>query len=51
MTEVPVSEGDLKLVREAIGSVSFPAFAETCDKSFPGCSAEWKKVLGPIVGM
>jgi TRAP-type transport system periplasmic protein len=51
MTEVPVSEGDLKLVREAIGTVSFPAFAETCDKSFPGCSAEWKKVLGPIVGM
>src|SRR5215217_723091 len=47
MTEVPVSEGDLKLVREAIGSVSFPAFAEICDKSFPGCSAEWKKLLGP----
>ena len=51
MTEVPVSEGDLKLVREAIGSVSFPAFAETCDKSFPGCSAEWKKLIGPLVGM
>jgi TRAP-type C4-dicarboxylate transport system substrate-binding protein len=51
MTEVPVSEGDLKLVREAIGTVSFPAFAETCDKSFPGCSATWKKLLGPMVGM
>ena len=38
MTDVPVSEGDLKLVREAIGSVSFPALAEICDKSYPGCS-------------
>jgi TRAP-type transport system periplasmic protein len=51
MKEVPVSDADLKLVREAVASVSFPAFAEVCDKSFTGCSAEWKKLLGPIAGI
>jgi TRAP-type C4-dicarboxylate transport system substrate-binding protein len=51
MKLVPVSDGDRKLVREAIGSVSLPAFSEVCDKSYPGCTAEWKKLLGPIAGV
>jgi TRAP-type transport system periplasmic protein len=51
MKLVPVSEADLKLVRDAVGSVSLPAFSEVCDKSFSGCTAEWKKLLGPIVGV
>jgi TRAP-type C4-dicarboxylate transport system substrate-binding protein len=51
MKLVPVSESDRKLVREAIGSVSLPAFSEVCDKSYPGCTAEWKKILGPIAGV
>jgi TRAP-type C4-dicarboxylate transport system substrate-binding protein len=48
MKLVPVTEGDRKLVREAVGSVSLPAFSEVCDKSFPGCTTEWKKLLGAI---
>jgi TRAP-type transport system periplasmic protein len=51
MTEVPVTEADLKLVREAVGSVSLPAFSEVCEKSFPGCTAEWKRLLGSVAGM
>jgi hypothetical protein len=51
MTEVPVTEADLKLVREAVGSVSLPAFSEVREKSFAGCTAEWKRLLGPIAGM
>jgi len=51
MKLVTVSEGDRQLVREAIGSVSLPAFSEVCDKSFSGCTAEWKKLLGPIAGV
>jgi TRAP-type C4-dicarboxylate transport system substrate-binding protein len=51
MTAVPVTEADLKLVRDAVGTVSFPAFADVCERSFPGCTAEWKRLLGPIVGM
>lgn len=51
MTEVPVRESDLKLVRDAVGDVAFPAFSEVCEKSYPGCTAAWKKALGPIAGM
>jgi TRAP-type C4-dicarboxylate transport system substrate-binding protein len=51
MVEVPVKEGDLKLVRDAITQVSFPAWSEVCEKSFSGCGETWKKLLGPIAGM
>jgi TRAP-type C4-dicarboxylate transport system substrate-binding protein len=50
MTEVPVKPADLKLVQDALTAVSFPAFAEVCDKSYNGCSTTWKKLLGPIAG-
>lgn len=48
---VPVSEADLKLVATAIDKVSFPAWAPVCDKTNPTCSADWKKTVGPIVGV
>jgi TRAP-type C4-dicarboxylate transport system substrate-binding protein len=51
MTEVPVKEADLKMVQEAINSVSFPAWSEVCNKSFSGCGETWKKLVGPIAGM
>jgi TRAP-type transport system periplasmic protein len=51
MTDVPVSENDLKLVREAVSEVSFPAWSEVCDKSYKGCGDTWKKLVGPIVGV
>jgi TRAP-type C4-dicarboxylate transport system substrate-binding protein len=51
MVDVPVSEADLKLVREAITEVSFPAWSEVCDKSYKGCGDTWKKLVGPIVGV
>jgi TRAP-type C4-dicarboxylate transport system substrate-binding protein len=51
MTDVPVSEADLKLVREAITEVSFPAWSEVCEKSYKGCGDTWKKLVGPIAGV
>ena len=51
LTEVPVREADLKLVSDALRNTAFPAFAEVCDKSYPGCSGVWKKTLGPITGI
>jgi TRAP-type C4-dicarboxylate transport system substrate-binding protein len=51
MTEVPVREADLKMVRDAISTVSFPAWSEVCDKSYSGCGETWKKLLGPIAGI
>jgi TRAP-type C4-dicarboxylate transport system substrate-binding protein len=51
LVNVPVTPGDLDIVRKAVREISYPAWAEVCDKSNPGCSAEWKKAVGPIIGM
>jgi TRAP-type C4-dicarboxylate transport system substrate-binding protein len=51
MTEVPVKEADLKMVQDAISTVSFPAWSEVCNKSYPGCGETWKKLIGPIAGV
>jgi hypothetical protein len=34
-----------------VRDVSLPVWAETCDKTNSGCSASWKKAVGPIVGI
>ena len=51
MVNVPVTAGDLEIVRKSVQSLSYPAWAEVCDKSNPGCSAAWKKSVGPIAGI
>ena len=48
--EVPITEPDLKLVQNAVRDISFPAWAEICDKVNPGCSADWKASVGKLVG-
>ncbi|HEU0200825.1 MAG TPA: TRAP transporter substrate-binding protein [Burkholderiaceae bacterium] len=51
LVNVPVTPADIALVRNAAKEVSFPAWAEVCDKTNPGCSATWKKTVGPVVGL
>jgi TRAP-type C4-dicarboxylate transport system substrate-binding protein len=51
LVNVPVTQSDLDIVRKAVRDISFPAWAEVCDKSNPGCSAAWKRSVGPIIGM
>lgn len=51
MVNVPVTAGDLDIVRKSVHSLSYPAWAEVCDKSNPGCSTAWKKTVGPIAGI
>ena len=51
LVNVPVTAGDLEIVRKAVREISYPAWAEVCDKSNPSCSADWKKAVGPIIGM
>lgn len=51
LVNVPVTKGDLDIVKRAVRDISFPVWAEVCDKSNPGCSARWKKAVGPIVGL
>lgn len=51
LVNVPVTGGDLDIVRKAVRDISFPAWADVCDRSNPGCSGTWKKAVGPIVGL
>jgi TRAP-type C4-dicarboxylate transport system substrate-binding protein len=51
LVNVPVTQGDLDIVKKAVRDISFPVWAEVCDKTNPGCSATWKKTVGPIIGM
>lgn len=51
LVNVPITAGDLDIVRNAVRDVSFPVWAEVCDKTNPGCSATWKKLVGPVVGL
>jgi TRAP-type C4-dicarboxylate transport system substrate-binding protein len=51
MKEVPVKPADIAAVQDALMTVSFPAWAESCEKSYPGCTAIWKKSVGPLVGV
>jgi TRAP-type C4-dicarboxylate transport system substrate-binding protein len=50
LVNVPVTASDLDIVKKAVRDVSFPVWAEICDKTLPGCSANWKKAVGPIIG-
>ena len=51
LTAVPVTASDVAIVRNAVRDVSLPEWAAICDKTNPGCSAEWKKTVGPVVGI
>lgn len=51
LVTAPVQPQDVELVKSAVREISFPAWSEACDKVNPGCSAAWKKSVGPIVGL
>ena len=51
MVDVPVTADDIKIVQNAVREISFPIWAEVCDKVNAGCSDAWKQSAGLIVGM
>jgi TRAP-type C4-dicarboxylate transport system substrate-binding protein len=51
MKEVPVKPADQQLIRDGLTAVSFPVWSELCDKSYDKCSATWKQLVGPVVGI
>ena len=51
LVNVPVTPADMAIIRDAVQKVSYPAWAEVCDKSNPQCSTMWKKTVGPVVGI
>lgn len=51
LKKVAISEADAKVVAEAVKTLSFPTFAEQCDKVNPSCSAQWKETVGKRFGL
>ena len=51
LKEVPVTAGDQQMIRDALNTVSLPIWSELCDKSYDKCSATWKQIVGPVVGI
>ena len=50
LTNVPVSDADIATVQNAVKDLSFPTWAEVCDKKDPTCSADWKATVGARFG-
>ena len=51
LVNVPVTPADNELVHGAVRKVSFPTWAEICDKSNAGCSQKWTAQVAPVLGM
>jgi TRAP-type C4-dicarboxylate transport system substrate-binding protein len=51
LVEVPVTAADVALVRDAMRDVSLPTWSEACEKTAKGCTDEWKKTVGAVVGI
>ncbi len=51
LVSVPVTAADVALVRDAMRDVSLPTWIETCEKTAPGCGAEWRRTVGAVVGV
>ncbi len=42
---------DLELMKSALQEIALPAWSELCEKSNPGCTETWKKMVGPVIGI
>ncbi len=51
LVEVPVSDKDLALLHNGMRDISYPTWAEVCNKTNPQCSEDWLNALGEAVGM
>lgn len=51
LTNVTPTDADMKLVRQALMDITLPGWAEVCDASTAGCSANWKSAVGPVIGL
>ncbi len=51
LVEVPVTAEDIALVKGAVKAISYPTWAEICDKTNAECSADWRAALGAKIGL
>ena len=50
LKEVPITEEDRKIIQSAVKDISFPTWAEVCDKTNETCSESWKTTVGKQFG-
>ncbi|WP_112324283.1 TRAP transporter substrate-binding protein [Oceanibium sediminis] len=43
---VPITDADKAIIENAVNEISFPTWAEVCDKQNPTCSEDWKAAIG-----
>lgn len=48
---VPITDEDRDIIANAVKDISFPTWAEACDKVNAGCSSSWKATVGKQLGM
>ena len=51
MINVPISETDLALLNRATQEISFPNWADICDRNARDCSMTWKETVGARLGV
>jgi TRAP-type C4-dicarboxylate transport system substrate-binding protein len=47
---VPITDEDKSIIASAVKDISFPTWAEICDKTNPTCSESWKSTVGKSYG-
>ncbi|MBD3678539.1 MAG: TRAP transporter substrate-binding protein [Rhodobacteraceae bacterium] len=45
LTLVPITDADKAIIENAVTEISFPTWAEVCDKQNPTCSEDWKAAI------
>lgn len=45
LTLVPITDADKAIIENAVNEISFPTWAEVCDKQNASCSEDWKTAL------
>jgi hypothetical protein len=51
MKLVKVQPQDVELMKSALKDISLPAWSDLCEKSNPGCTATWQRVVAPVIGL
>jgi TRAP-type C4-dicarboxylate transport system substrate-binding protein len=49
MKKVAVSKEDLKLVSDAVMTISYPNWVKVTEKTYPGAGNIWQKAIAPII--
>lgn len=51
LKKVEITDKDRETIQNAVKDISFPTWAEACDKVNPTCSQEWKELVGKDMGL